>query len=331
MAVSLSQLLGIEYPVIAAPMFLISNTKMTIAALNGGISGAFPALNYRTDAELRSAIETIKQASDKAFGVNLIVNKSNPKYKKQLDTLVDVKVPYIITSLGNPLEVIERCKPLGIKVFCDVVDLKYAQKVEQLGADGIIAVNNRAGGHCGPLSPKELITILKENCGLPIISAGGIGTGKDLAQAMEWGAAGASIGTIFIACEESDVSPEYKQAMIDYGEKDIVLTTKLSGSHLTVINTPYVQKIGTKANWLEGLLLKNKNLKKYAKMFVAFRGMKAVEEAAHKATYKTVWCAGPAIEHVTAIRPMKDIINTLITGWKATYHPVKSGDDIVVS
>lgn len=314
----LTNLLDIEYPVIAAPMFLISNTKMTIAALNSGISAAFPALNYRTDEELRAAINTIKAASNKPFGVNLIVNKSNPKYKKQLDTLVEVKVPYIITSLGSPKEVIDRCKPLGIKVFCDVVDLKYAQKVEQLGADALIAVNNRAGGHCGPLSPKELITILKENCGLPIISAGGIGTGKDLAQVIEWGAAGASVGTIFIACEESDVSAEYKQAMIDYGEKDIVLTTKLSGSHLTVINTPYVQKIGTKASWLEGMLLRNKTLKKWAKMIVAFRGMKAVENAATKATYKTVWCAGPSIEYVTAVRPMKDIVGQLVSEWKNT-------------
>lgn len=318
MTKSLTQILDIQYPVIAAPMFLISNTKMTIAALESGISGAFPALNYRTDGDLRTAIETIKAASSKPFGVNLIVNKSNPKYKKQLETLVDVKVPYIITSLGNPLEVIEKCKPLGIKVFCDVVDLKYAQKVEKLGADAIIAVNNRAGGHCGPTDPKSLITTLKENCGLPIISAGGIGTGKDLAQVIEWGAAGASVGTIFIACEESDVSDDYKQAMINYGEKDIVLTTKLSGSHLTVINTPYVQEIGTKAGWLEGLMLRNKTLKKYAKMFVAFRGMKAVENAATKATYKTVWCAGPAIEHVTAIRPMREIIGTLISEWKQT-------------
>ena len=86
MATSLTELLDIQYPVIAAPMFLISNTKMTIAALNAGISAAFPALNYRTDAEFRTAIETIKAATNKSFGVNLIVNKSNPKYKKQLDT-----------------------------------------------------------------------------------------------------------------------------------------------------------------------------------------------------------------------------------------------------
>jgi nitronate monooxygenase len=128
---------------------------------------------------------------------------------------------------------------------------------------------------------------------------------------MNWGAAGVSVGTIFIACNEADISPEYKQAMVDYGEKDIVRSTKLSGSPLTVINTPYVQKLGTKANLLEWILNHNKTLKKYAKMIIAWRGMKAVEKAAFGATYKTVWCAGPAIEHVHSIRAMSDIVNGL--------------------
>jgi len=305
---TLDQLLGIDYPIIIAPMFLISNTKMIKAALQHGVTAAFPALNYRTDQELRSAIHDIKGASSKPFGVNLIVNKSNPKYKGQLDTLLELKVDYIITSLGNPREVIDRCRPLGIKVFCDVVDLAYAKKVEDLGADAVIAVNNRAGGHAGNLTPQELITVLKENCNIPIISAGGIATGQDLKQVMGWGAIGASVGTIFIACDEADISSEYKQAMVEYGEKDIVKTTKLSGSALTVINTPYVQQLGTKANWLEWILNNNKTLKKYAKMLIALRGMKAVEKAAFGATYKTVWCAGPAIEHVKSIRPIADII-----------------------
>lgn len=310
--VTLDKMLGIEYPIIVAPMFLISNTKMIKAALANGVSAAFPALNYRTDQELRTAIEEIKTFSTKPFGVNLIVNRSNPKYKSQLETILELKVNYIITSLGNPREVIEKCRPLGIKVFCDVVDLAYAKKVEDLGADALIAVNARAGGHAGNLSPKALITLLKENCSLPIISAGGVGRGEDLRDVMEWGAAGASIGTIFIACEESDVSPEYKQAMISYGEKDIVRTNKLSGSPLTVINTPYVQQLGTKANFLEWLLNHNKTLKKYVKMLIALRGMKAVEKAAFSATYKTVWCAGPAIEQVTSILPMKDILKNLV-------------------
>lgn len=310
---TLDKLLGIQYPIIVAPMFLISNTKMVKAALANGITAAFPALNYRTDQELRAAIAEIKAFTDKPFGVNLIVNKSNLKYKGQLDTLLELKVGYIITSLGNPQEVIERCKPLGIKVFCDVVDLAYAKKVESQGADAVIAVNNRAGGHAGKLSPKELITLLKENCSIPVISAGGIAHGKDLKEVMSWGAAGASIGTIFIACDEADISPEYKQAMIDYGEKDIVLTTKLSGSALTVINTPYVQQLGTEANWLERILNNNKTLKKYAKMLIAYRGMKQVEKAAFGATYKTVWCAGPAIEHVKSVRSMAEIVKTLTT------------------
>ena len=308
---TLDKLLGIDFPIIIAPMFLISNTKMVKAALENGVTAAFPAMNYRTDQELRAAIKDIKSYSSKPFGVNLIVNKSNPKYKQHLETLLELKVAYIITSLGNPKEVIEKCRPFGIKVFCDVVDLEYAKKVEGLGADAVIAVNNRAGGHSGNLSPQELITLLKEKCNIPIISAGGISRGVHLKQAMDWGAAGASIGTIFIACEEADISPEYKQAMVDYGEKDIVRTNKMSGSALTVINTPYVQQLGTKANWLEWILNNNKALKKYAKMIIALRGMKAVEKAAFGATYKTVWCAGPAIEDVKSIRSMKEIINTL--------------------
>jgi len=318
MTVTLDTMLGIRYPVIVAPMFLISNTKMVKAALAEGVTAAFPALNYRTDEELRAAIADIRAATSAPFGVNLIVNKSNLKYKDQLDTLVELRVPYIITSLGNPKEVIDRCKPLGIKVFCDVVDLAYAQKVESLGADAVIAVNNRAGGHAGKLAPKELVTLLTQNCTIPVISAGGVAHGKDLKEVLSWGAIGASVGTIFIACNEADVSQEYKQAMVDYGEKDIVMTTKLSGSALTVINTPYVQQLGTKANWLERLLNGNKTLKKYVKMLIAYRGMKQVEKAAFGATYKTVWCAGPAIEHVKAIRPMADIVRTLTSEFEQT-------------
>jgi nitronate monooxygenase len=323
---TLDKILGIDYPIIVAPMFLISNTKMIKAALSQGVTAAFPALNYRTDQELTKALNEIKLFSPKPFGVNLIVNKSNPKYKPQLSILLEHRPAYIITSLGNPREVIEKCQPLGIKVFCDVVDLKYAKKVEDLGADALIAVNNRAGGHAGHLSPRELITQLKENCNVPVISAGGIGTGKQLKEVMDWGAAGASIGTIFIACEESDISPEYKQAMIEYGESDIVMTTKLSGSPLTVINTPYVQQLGTKANLLEWILNNNKTLKKYAKMLLAFRGMKQVERAAFGATYKTLWCAGPSIEHVTSIQPLANIIKTLVDEFKLS--KVESGNSV---
>ncbi len=143
----LTDILDIKYPIIMAPMFLVSNAKMLIEAGKSGITGAVPALNYRTDEAFRAAIKEIRANTDAPFGVNLIVNKSNPKMQQQLKTCVEMKVDYIITSLGSPREVIKHCKPAGIKVFCDVVDLKFAKIVEELGADAIIAVNKQAGGH----------------------------------------------------------------------------------------------------------------------------------------------------------------------------------------
>jgi nitronate monooxygenase len=125
------------------------------------------------------------------------------------------------------------------------------------------------------------------------------------------GAAGVSMGSVFIASEEAPVSKEYKEACVNYGAKDIVMTTKLSGTPCTVINTPYVQKVGTQQNWFERLLNRNKRLKKWLKALVFVRGMKSLQKAAFSSTYKTVWCAGPSIEHVTSIRKIHDIVEQL--------------------
>jgi nitronate monooxygenase len=310
-----TKMMGIDYPIIMAPMFLVSNTKMIIEGLNNGITAAFPALNYRTDEDFRQAIDEIKKATDKPFGINLIVNKSNVKYKAQLETCIEKKVDFIITSLGSPEETINRCKEHGIKVFCDVVDLKYAKKVEALGADALIAVTSEAGGHAGNLKPGELIPMLRKECSIPVIGAGGVARGSDLKKMLDLGADAVSAGTVFIASDECGVSEGYKKAIIEYGGKDVVLTENLSGTPLTVINTPYVQKVGTKANGITKMLLKNKKLKKWVKMFVAVRGMKSIEKAAFSATYKTFWVAGPGIEHIHTIRPVKKIIDDIVEGY----------------
>ncbi len=308
----LTKLLDIDYPIIMAPMFLVSSPKMIIEALNSGITAAFPALNYRTDEELRKAIDEIKAATVKPFGINLIVNKSNLKYKSQLETCIDKKVDFIITSLGSPEETINRCKEHGIKVFCDVVDLKYAKKVEALGADALIAVTSLAGGHAGDKKPDELIPELVKECNIPVIGAGGVTRGIHLKNMLDLGAAGVSAGTVFIASEECEVSDEYKKAILKYRGKDIVRTDKISGTPLTVINTPYVQKVGTKAGPLTKLLLKNKRLKKWVKLIVAARGIKAIEKATFGGSYKSFWVAGPGIEHINTIRPVKQIVENII-------------------
>jgi nitronate monooxygenase len=308
---SISSLLGIQYPIIVAPMFLVSNVDMVVEACEGGATGAFPALNYRSDEALRQAITEIRSRTNKPFGVNLIVNKSNYQYKRQLDILLEMKPAYIITSLGSPEETIQKCKPLGIKVFCDVIDAKMALKVQSLGADAVIAVNNQAGGHCGHTSPEELIRSIQKECSIPIISAGGIGSSKQIKEVLDLGAIGVSVGTIFLASKEAKISSEYKGALIAYSGKDIVLTTKMSGSHLTVINTPYVQSIGTKATWLEKLMHRYKFLKKYIKLIIALKGMRAIENATFKSGYDAVWCAGPAIEYIHSIRPLREILGEL--------------------
>ena len=314
MTTKLTQLLNINYPIIQAPMFLVSNTAMVIEAMKGGIAGCIPALNYRTLDELRVALKELKAAKVEggSFGFNLIVNKSNIKYKGQLEVICEEGCDFIITSLGSPEETINQCKKVGIKVFCDVVDLKFAQKVEGLGADAVIAVNNEAGGHRGDLSPEDLIKELVANCNIPVISAGGVGCKADIDEMLSYGAEGVSIGSPFIASVEAGVTEEYKQACVEYGADDIVMTERISGTPCTVINTPYVQKIGTKQTWIESVLNKNKKLKKWVKMIRFSIGMNATKNAATKATYKTVWVAGPSIEHTKEILPTKTIVERLV-------------------
>jgi nitronate monooxygenase len=309
----LTEILKIDHPIIMAPMFLVSTPKMIIEALKSGITGAIPAMNFRTTEALRAAIKEIKSASSSPFGINLIVNKSNIYLKEQLAVCCEEKIAFIITSLGSPKETIEIAHQHGVLVFCDVTDVNYAKKVESLGADAIIAVNNLAGGHAGTLSFDSLLPELISNCSIPIISAGGIGNNSELKTILNFGVAGVSIGSIFIASKEAEVSEEYKNACVQYSDKDIVLSTKLSGTPCTVIKTPYVEKIGVHQNCVERFLNSNKRLKKWLKIFTFYKGMNLLKKAAFEATYKTVWCAGPSIKHVHSIRSIKQIIRDLVS------------------
>ena len=295
-------------------MFLVSNVAMLVEASKSGITGCVPALNYRTIEEFETALKELKEKCEGPFGVNLIVNKSNFLYKEQLKACCKHKVDYIITSLGSPKETINMAHKAGVKVFCDVVNLDYAKKVESLGADAIIAVNKEAGGHFGPTSYEQLIPELVNNCSIPIISAGGVGNYEQMQKMLNLGAAGVSVGSLFIASTESDVSEDYKEACVSYGAKDITSTTKLSGSSCTIINTPYVKEIGTEQNSFEKFLSKNKRMKKWFKAFAFYKGMKKLNKAAFSTTYKTVWCAGPSIEYITAIKPVSEIVKVLTNG-----------------
>lgn len=315
----LTETFGIKYPIIMAPMFLVSNNEMMEQAYKNGFIGCIPALNWRTPEEFEIGIQELHKSCNGKFGINIIVNKSNIYQEAHIAILEKYPPAFVITSLGSPETIIKKLKPKGVKILCDVVEIEYAKKVEKLGADAVIAVNSGAGGHAGDIAPSILIPMLQNAVSIPVISAGGVGTGAGLLSNLALGAEGVSIGSIYIATTEAKVSNEYKKSVVDFGAIDIVRSTKISGSPCTVILTPYVKKIGVDQNFLEKALSKNKTLKKYVKMLTYYKGMKSVEHAAFAATYKTVFVAGPSIEFSHKIESVKTITDRLIREYEEAY------------
>ena len=310
-----TQQFDIQFPIIMAPMFLVSNLEMIKAGMKSGIAAAFPSLNYRDDGELESVLNELNAEQNNSigrYGVNLIVQKSNPMYFKHLDICVEKKVPFYITSLGSPAEVIKKAHSYGAKVLCDVTNIVHAQKCFDLGCDGFIAVGQGAGGHAGNNPLLLLVPALKK--AFPdriVIGAGGVATGDAITSILALGGEGVSVGTRFIATPEASVNDGYKNAIVDSSMEDIVMSTKISGTPCTVINTDYAKKIGHTQNWFERLLSKNKKTKKYFKMLVQFRGMKKLEESVTSGSYKTLWVAGKSSEMINEIVPCVDIIERL--------------------
>lgn len=315
-----TQLIGCDYPIIAAPMFLVSNVPLVSAASNAGAIGAAPSLNWRNAEQLDAALSAIRQQTDKAYAINLIANRSNIRLDDDLALIKQHKVPLIISSLGNPQKIIEAVHSYGGKVFCDVIDLKYAEKVQDLGADGVIAVCAGAGGHAGPLSPLVFLPYLREKLDIPIVAAGGIVTGQQMRAALLLGADAVQIGTRFIATTEAQVSDEYKQAIINAAPEDIVLTKRISGTPAAVINTPYIQKIGLDLSWWEKGLLQNRFSKKYMKLLRYIIGSRTLEKAAHKSgpktSWKDVWSAGQGVGLIHDIKPAKDVIAEILSQYR---------------
>lgn len=315
---ALTKLLNIKIPIIMAPMFLVSNKEMMEEAMSNGIAGCFPTLNYRKDGELKLILQQLNQhkisiANPGTYGVNLIVQKTNPLYKVHLKDCIDEKVPFFITSLGNPKEVIEAAHSYGGKVFCDVTNLEHAAKCASLNADGFIAVCQGAGGHAGPYPMSVLIPALKKEFPhIPVAAAGGIATGSGIISALAAGAEGVSIGTRFIACTEATVQQSYKDAVVNSGMEDVVLTERLSGTPCNVINTPYARKIGYKQNFFERWLNTNSTTKKYFKTLVQYRGFKKLEDAVKPGNYNNLWSAGQSVELINDIKPVSQIVDDLV-------------------
>lgn len=322
---SFTRLFNIKYPIIQAPMFLVSNEDMVVTASEAGAMGSFPALNYRPIEAYAVALKNIRARTQKPIGVNIIVNQSNQRQTQDLKIALDAGVNLFITSLGSPKNTIAEAHKNGAKVFCDVTNLEHALKVQDLGADGVIAVGAGAGGHAGPISPLVLIPWLKEKLELPIVAAGGIAHGSQIAAALALGASAVSIGTRFIACQEATIDAAYKDAVVKSSPEDIVLTSRISGTPAAVIRTPYIEKIGTDLPWALKILKEHPLTKKYVVPLIHLAGMKSLENAANKPTWKTVWSAGQSVGLVHEILSCEEIIRKLVDEYVATIAELPPG------
>lgn len=318
---ALTKLLGIQYPIIGAPMFLVSNVEMVVAVSEAGGIGTFPALNYRPIEKYREAILEMKRRTKKPIGVNVIVNKSNTRQGDDIRHALDGGVDLFITSLGSPAGVIRDAHKNGAKVFCDVTNLEHAKKVADLGADGLVAVGTGAGGHAGPISPLVLVPWLAREMKIPVVLAGGVAHGSQVAAALALGASGVHVGTRFIASKEAGVDMSYKKAIVDSTPEDIVMTTRISGTPAAVINTDYVKRIGTDLPLALKILKDYSLTKKYAVPLIHWLGMRSLEAAAlasegEKPSWKTVWTAGQSVGLVDDILGCREIMERLV----AEYH-----------
>jgi nitronate monooxygenase len=229
-------------PVVAAPMFIISNPDLVIAQCKAGIVGSFPALNARPAAELEVWLQRITEelAAHNAahpeqpaapYAVNQIVHSSNDRLLHDLDLCVKFKVPVVITSLGAREVVNEAVHSYGGIVLHDIINNRFARKAIEKGADGLIAVAAGAGGHAGTTSPFALIQEIREWFDGPLLLSGSIATGDAVLAAQAMGADLAYVGSAFIATLEANAARDYKQSIVDHSSADIVYTSLFTGVH----------------------------------------------------------------------------------------------------
>lgn len=304
----------IEVPLICGAMYPCSNWELVAAvSAAGGIGIIQPiSLVYAQGIDFREALRKMKGVTDKPIGMNVLTEQSSQVYldrmRKWTEIALEEGVRFFVTSLGNPKWIVDLSRPYGGIVYHDVTERKWAKKAKDAGVHGLIAVNNRAGGHAGAKSPEQLLQELGD-LGLPVVCAGGIGDEHDFRRVLDMGYAGAQLGTRFIATTECTAHDDYKQAILQARSQDIVLTDKISGVPVAVIKTPYVEKMGIKAGPLARILLRNAKTKHYMRMFYSLTSLwKLKRSNSRGAGYQQYYQAGKSVDGVQRIEPAGVIV-----------------------
>jgi len=284
-ATEFTEMVGIDYPIIGAPMFLVTYEELAIAVAKAGGLGAIPLVNYLEVEELRKALRRIREETDKSIGVNIQLH-TKYEWKEQFALCLDAGVKFFITSLGDPRLILDDVHANDGKVFADVISLDQGLKARDRGVDGLVGVAAGAGGHCGILPTIILVPYLHSKTGLPVIAAGGISTGAQMAAAVALGACAVVVGTRLIATTESRAKDAYKRAVISARPEDIVCTDRISGNPATWI-----------ARSIEG-----------------FERMPDVADR----RWRDFWSAGQSVAQVEEIKPAGEVIREMVEEYRST-------------
>jgi nitronate monooxygenase len=303
----------LRIPVVAAPMFIVSNPRLVIAQCTSGIVGSFPSLNARPAAKLDEWLHEITEAlaawdhdhperPSAPFAVNQIVHRSNDRFDHDMEVCAKWKVPIVITSLGARVELNEAVHSWGGITLHDVIDDRFARKAIEKGADGIIAVAAGAGGHAGRWSPFALMQEIRQWFDGPLILSGAISTGGSILAAHAAGADLAYVGSSFIATEEANAPDGYKRAIVDSGAADIVYSDLFTGVH---------------GNYLRSSIV-NAGLDPDKLAAGTLDTMKFGSEGSSKAkAWRDIWGSGQGIGIIDRVRPAAEYIDMLADQYAA--------------
>ena len=296
----------LRLPVVAAPMFLVSNPQLVLACCNSGIVGSFPALNQRDSSGFKDWLQEIEAGLDSAaapYAVNLIVHGSNPRLQADLAICVEQRVPIVITSLGAVKEVVDAVHSYGGLVFHDVTTRRHAEKAAEAGVDGLIAVAAGAGGHAGTWSPFALIAEIRQFFDKTLLLAGCLNQGHEVLAAQLLGADLAYLGTRLIATQENAASAAYKQMILDAKAADIIHTPAVSG-----VPASFMRQSLELAGY-DLKQLQNKGEVNYGEK------LKPMDEEAK--AWKTVWSAGQGVGNISDLPSVEQLIARLDSEYRA--------------
>ena len=310
---------AITVPLICGAMYPCSNPELVAEVSKaGGIGIVQPiSLTYVHGHDFREGLRFIRYLTRKPIGMNALIEGSSKLYRERMTRWIDIAleegVRFFITSLGKPDWVVSQVHPFGAIVYHDVTEPIWAEKGRDAGVDGLIAVNRRAGGHAGVKSAEDLLDTLGP-FGLPLICAGGIGTEADFTAALQMGYAGVQMGTRFIATEECRAGAAYKAAILSAKEEDIVLSEKITGVPLSVINTPYIERMGTKAGPLARWMMRGRKTKHLMRTIYALKSLFQLKHASlDGAGRKEYWQAGKSVGGIDRIESAGAIVQRFAT------------------